>query len=91
MLRSFIGDTTLLILSVGGGAYVGLLTSEDWAYLEEDNARPAITFPESEESYYNEWTCHFAENLEIKIAPVIYNEIEMGSPTIYAKDSSRLT
>lgn len=81
---------TLLILSVGGGAYVGLLTSEDWAYLEEDNTRPAITFPESEESSYNEWTCHLAENLEIQMVPVIYNEIEMGSPTIYAKDSQRV-
>lgn len=66
------------------------MTSEDWEYLQNDNTTPAITLPESGESYYNEWTCHLTENLEIEIVPVIYDEREMGSPTIIAKDSQRI-
>lgn len=77
----------LLILSVGCFAYINLLTSDDWEYLQNDNRSPAITIPESGNSYYNEWTCHLTENIEIELVSVIYNETEMGSPTIFAKDA----
>lgn len=81
----------VLVLSVGCFAYMNLLTSEDWEYLHKDNERPAITIPESKERYYNEWTCHLRENLSIEIVPVIYDEKEMGSVTIYAEEGQRVT
>lgn len=79
-----------LILSAGCFAYINLLTAEDWDYLQEDNARPAITIPGSGESFYNEWTCHVTEDLAIEVVQVVYNNKEMGSPTIFAEDGQKI-
>lgn len=53
--------------------------------MEKDNERPAITFPDSKEEYYNEWHCHSVEGLQFEIVPVTYRRKKMGSPTISAK------
>lgn len=75
-----------LLFSVGCFAYMNLLTSEDWQYLDEDNKHPAITFPNSNEEYYNEWQCHSVEDLELEMVPVTYQGKKMGSPTIFTKN-----
>ena len=84
-MKKFVA-AALVLLSLGSFAFMNLLTGEDWLYLEKDNERPAITFPDSNEEYYNEWHCHSVEDLELDIVPVTYDGKKMGSPSIIAKN-----